>query len=108
MAHSIYDGVEFDSKTEQDFAISLDINPEIRLFVKLPRDFKVNTPLGTYNPDWAIVKHHDKTIYMVRETKSALGLLDLRPSERAKIKCGTAHFGKLGVDFKPVTSAADV
>lgn len=72
------------------------------------RDFKVNTPLGTYNPDWAIVKHHDKTIYMVRETKSALGLLDLRPSERAKIKCGTAHFGKLGVDFKPVTSAADV
>lgn len=106
--HSVYDGVEFDSEVERQFAVNLDHNPDIRLFVKLPRGFKVNTPLGTYNPDWAIVKHHDRTIYMVRETKSALGVLNLRPGEAARIACGKAHFGTLGVDFKPVTSANDV
>ncbi len=108
VSNSIYDGVEFDSEVEHRFAERLDNNPDIRLFVKLPSGFVINTPLGTYNPDWAIVKHADQTIYMVRETKAATGKLDLRGAEHLKIRCGKKHFGKLGVDFNAVTDASQV
>jgi type III restriction enzyme len=108
---SIYDVIEYDSDVERRFAEELDARGDIRLFIKLPRWFKVETPVGAYNPDWGIVKQaQDEApkLYLVRETKGTMEQLKLRGSEWAKMSCGRAHFTALGVDFKYVTSAADV
>jgi type III restriction enzyme len=78
------------------------------LFVKLPDWFKVDTPVGTYNPEWAIVKYDDKTVYLVRETKGTKPFLKLRTTEADKVRCGRRHFEALGVPFAAVTSADDV
>ena len=67
---SIYNYVVYESEVEREFASKLDQREDVRLFVKLPDWFKVETPVGTYNPDWAIVKHADETIYLVRETNT--------------------------------------
>jgi type III restriction enzyme len=105
---SIYDYVVYDSEVEREFAKRLDQRVDIRLFVKLPDWFKVETPVGTYNPDWAIVKHQDTTIYLVRETKSTKDFLKLRTTEADKVRCGQRHFEALGVSFAVATSADDV
>lgn len=105
---SIYDYVVFDSEVEREFALRLDQRDDIRLFVKLPNWFKVDTPVGSYNPDWAIVKHGDETVYLVRETKSTKEFLKLRTSEADKVRCGQQHFNALGVSFAVVTTASDV
>jgi type III restriction enzyme len=105
---SIYDYVVYDSEVEREFAQKLDQRDDIRLFVKLPDWFKVETPVGTYNPDWAIVKHHDETVYLVRETKGTKDFLKLRTAEADKVRCGQRHFEALGVPFAVVTSANDV
>ena len=63
------------------------------------------TPIGPYNPDWAIVKEEDETVYLVRETKSAKEQQKLRQSEWNKFQCGRAHFEALDVDFDHVASA---
>jgi type III restriction enzyme len=76
--------------------------------VKLPAFFKVETPIGTYNPDWAIIKHYDETIYLVRETKSTKNFEKLRNSEADKIKCGRKHFEAIGANFDVVTSSIEV
>ena len=81
---------------------------DIKMFIKLPDWFKVETPIGTYNPDWAIVRQHDNKVYLVRETKSTKKQLELRGSEWDKIQCGKAHFDALGVDFQHATSAEEV
>ncbi|MEI6319798.1 MAG: DEAD/DEAH box helicase family protein [Pseudomonadota bacterium] len=108
---SIYDLIEYDSDVERKFAEELDSREDILLFVKLPRWFKVNTPVGSYNPDWAVVKQEEDEapkLYLVRETKGTVDELRLRGIEWAKIRCGKAHFSQLGVDYKHVTSAAEV
>lgn len=105
---SVYDTVIYDSDVEREFALALDDRDDIKLFVKLPAWFKIETPIGTYNPDWAIVKHDDETVYLVRETKSTKDRGKLRPSEREKIQCGQAHFDALGVDFEVVTSSNEI
>lgn len=105
---SVYDTVIYDSNVEREFAQALDDREDIKLFVKLPAWFKIETPIGTYNPDWAIVKHDDETLYLVRETKSTKDMSKLRPSEKEKIQCGQAHFDALGVDFEIVTQAKDI
>lgn len=67
--------------------------------------FRINTPLGTYNPDWAVLmeKEGDQKLYFVLETKGNVLIEALRPMERAKIKCGQAHFNALGeINFKAV------
>lgn len=97
--HNIYDIVEYDSEIERRFAESLDRMPEVRLFIKLPPWFKIQTPLGSYNPDWAIVKHNDQTLYLVKETKGTLDYYKLRNSEDQKIYCGKAHFNALNKDI---------
>jgi type III restriction enzyme len=99
-AKTTYDYVEYDSEVENKFAAKLDANEDIKLFVKLPREFKVPTPVGDYNPDWAIVKKVDgeEKIYMIRETKGSQNNLDLRSTEKAKIDCGQKHFGAIGID----------
>jgi type III restriction enzyme len=106
--NSVFDRVIYDSEIERKFAEDLDKREDIKLFVKLPSFFKVETPIGTYNPDWAIVKHNDNTIYLVRETKSTKNFEKLRNSEADKIKCGRKHFNAIGADFDVVTSSTEV
>lgn len=100
---SIYEHVVYDSTTERDFADGLEKNDTIKLYAKLPGWFKVPTPLGTYNPDWAVLVEEDGTqhLYFVVETKSSLFTDDLRDKESAKIECGKAHFTALGVGENP-------
>ncbi len=97
----IYDVVEYDSETERRFAEGLDKRGDVKLFVKLPDWFKIQTPLGTYNPDWAIVKHEDDVLYLVKETKGTIDYSHLRNNEEQKIECGKRHFNALetGVNF---------
>ena len=106
--HSVYDAIEFESEVEKKFAQELDSRTDIKLFLKLPGWFKVETPIGSYNPDWAIVRHNDRTLYLVRETKSTKDFEKLRTSEAHKVRCGRKHFESLGVDFGVVTEAKDV
>jgi type III restriction enzyme len=97
-----FDYVVYDSEVEREFAELLDSREDVKYFMKLPARFKIPTPVGDYNPDWAIIKHEDgeDRIYMIRETKSTLDDSKLRPSELAKIKSATAHFDAIGqVDY---------
>jgi type III restriction enzyme len=100
---SIHEHVIYDSNTERDFADALEKNEGVVLYAKLPSWFKVPTPLGPYNPDWAILFHQDggEHLYFVVETKSSLFTDDLRSKEDAKIQCGKAHFAALGVGEEP-------
>ncbi|WP_342746746.1 DEAD/DEAH box helicase family protein [Mycobacterium neglectum] len=95
-----FDYVVLDSDVERQFAELLDSREDIKLFMKLPSKFKIDTPVGPYNPDWAIIKHEEgeDRIYMIRETKSTLDDSKLRPSESAKIKAAKQHFEAIGVD----------
>ena len=87
-------------KFDAQFAELLDSREDIKLFMKLPSKFKIDTPVGPYNPDWAIVKHEEgqDRIYMIRETKSTLDDSKLRPSELAKIRSAKRHFESIGVE----------
>lgn len=105
---SIFTEIKYESEVEKRFAQELDSRIDIKLFVKLPSFFKVETPIGTYNPDWAIVKHDDETIYLVRETKSIRNFEKLRNSESDKVRCGRKHFEALDVDFDVVTTSAEI
>ncbi len=79
-----------DSSVENQFAKDCESSEDIEFYFKLPFWFKINTPIGTYNPDWAIVFKGEKRIYFVAETKGSGQ--ELRPSEQMKIDCGKAHF----------------
>ena len=106
--HSVYEYIVYDSEVELEFAKKLDKREDIKLFVKLPSWFKIETPVGEYNPDWAIIKHEDETIYMVRETKGTKDFLKLRTQEADKVRCGKRHFEALGVPFEVAVSADEV
>ena len=108
VGNSIYDAVLCDSEIERRFAEAMSAREDVKLFIKLPSWFKVVTPVGTYTPDWAIVKENDERIYLVRETKGTKDELKLRGAEWAKIRCGKAHFDELGVDFAHVVSANEI
>lgn len=105
---SIYDWVQYDSQVEREFAARLNERDDIRLFVKLPSWFKINTPIGTYNPDWAILKDDGQALYLARETKSTKDFLKLRNAEADKVRCGMGHFEAIGVPFEVVVSADEV
>lgn len=100
---SVYEQVIYQSDTERTFAEQLEKNEAIKVYAKLPGWFKVPTPLGPYNPDWAVLVEKDGTerLYFVVETKSSLFTDDLRDKESAKIKCGEAHFAALQVGENP-------
>jgi len=108
--HSVYDAIVYDSEIERRFAEELDKREDIKLFVKLPNWFTIETPIGTYNPDWALLKHDKSILYLVRETKGTKNFEKLRNSEAEKVRCGRRHFKALesGVSFDVVTSSADV
>ncbi|MBI4225939.1 DEAD/DEAH box helicase, partial [Candidatus Roizmanbacteria bacterium] len=101
---SVYERVVFDSEGERKFAENLEKNNRVILFTKLPPNFIVDTPLGDYHPDWAIVYKTDigEKLYLIRETKFVDKLENIRPSEQQKIVCGQKHFKAIDVDFKPV------
>ncbi len=103
-----YDYIEFDSDVEKQIAQALDEDESVRFFCKLPSWFKVPTPLGSYNPDWAIVTEDEGKLYLVRESKSTHDSEKRRKSENLKIKCGKAHFNELGVDFMVATNAKEI
>lgn len=102
---SVYEHVIYDSGVENDFAADLEKNDAIKVYAKLPAWFKVPTPLGTYNPDWAVLvdRNGEERLYFVVETKSSLFTEDLRDREGAKIECGRAHFKALAVNEHPAT-----
>ena len=101
--YAVYEHVVYDSTVERDFAEALERNEAIKVYAKLPGWFKVPTPLGTYNPDWAVLVERDgqERLYFVVETKSSLFDDDLRDLESGKIKCGAAHFKALAVGENP-------
>ena len=105
---SVYEYVPYDSEIEREFAKRLDEREDIKLFVKLPRWFEIDTPVGKYNPDWAILKHDGQALYLVRETKGTRDFLKLRTSEADKVRCGQKHFEAIGVPFDVTVSADEV
>ena len=107
--HSIYDVIEYDSQVERRFAEDLDAQTEIKLFVKLPPWFKVETPLGTYNPDWVIVREQDgQKVCLVRETKGTTDYDKVPEPQKQKMQCGRKHFQSLGVDYAWTDNALKV
>jgi len=89
---TLYDHILIDSNVESQFAKDLETMEKVKFYFKLPYWFKIQTPIGSYNPDWAIVLENDKKIYFVAETKSEG---EIRGSEGIKIKCGKKHFEQL-------------
>ena len=105
---SLFDAVQYESEVEKRFARDLDNNENVNLFVKLPGWFRIDTPNGPYNPDWAFVTDREQKLYFVRETKSTLDSEERRTKENQKIACGRKHFIALGVDYDVVTSLSAV
>lgn len=103
-----YDYIPYESEVEREVAEKLDQNENVKFFCKLPRWFVVPTPLGNYNPDWAVVTENDEKLYLVRETKSTHDAAKRRDIENRKIECGKSHFETLGVNFKVATNIHEV
>lgn len=107
--HSVYDYVVYDSSTvEKPVAVALDNDPDVKMFFKIPSRFKIETPIGTYNPDWAVYlnKNGEEKLYFVLETKGDTSFMHLKTSEQLKIHCGKEHFKALnaGVELETATS----
>ncbi len=90
----LYDHIIYDSTNERTFAESLDTNADVAVYVKLPNGFYISTPVGKYNPDWAIAFYEGKVkhIYFIAETKGDLSSMQLRQVESSKIHCAREHF----------------
>ena len=110
LTRHIYDFVVTDSKVERDFVTELDTCKEVVVYAKLPRGFLIPTPVGDYNPDWAIsfreggIKH----VYFVAETKGSMSSMDLRPIEATKIECARKFFEAINRKFAPENVKYDV
>jgi len=89
-----------DSKTERKFVEELDGSAEVVVYAKLPRGFFIPTPVGSYNPDWAIAFEHKrvKHVYFIAETKGSMSTMELREIERRKIDCARKFFAKITSD----------
>lgn len=96
----LYDHVVFDSTNERNFAAELDTNTDVAVYVKLPDGFYISTPVGHYNPDWAIAFYEGKVkhIYFVAETKGSMSSMQLRLIEESKIHCAREHFKAISSD----------
>ena len=90
----LYDHIVYDSSNERDFATDLDTNTDVAVYVKLPNGFYISTPVGHYNPDWAVAFYEGsvKHIYFVAETKGSMNSMQLRLIEESKIHCAKEHF----------------
>ena len=106
---SVYDHVVYDSESvEAQIASDFEKDERIKVYAKLPSWFKIDTPLGSYNPDWAVLFEEDgqERLYLVVETKESDNLDSLRPEAKYKITCGKEHFKALetGADYKVTNS----
>ncbi len=107
--HSVYDYVIYDSYTvEKPMAVALDNDPDVKMFFKIPSRFKIETPIGTYNPDWAVylTKNGEENLYFILETKGDTSFMHLKTSEQLKIHCGQEHFKALdaGIEMETTTN----
>lgn len=105
--------VPLDSSVENKFAHDCETSDQVKYYFKLPEWFTIPTPIGSYNPDWAVVFEDDKKVYFVAETKDTgtpvVDLDKLHPSEKRKIRCGMAHFKQFGdLDYRVVSSVSDL
>jgi len=99
--------VPLDSNVECEFARECESRDDIEFYFKLPFRFRIKTPIGNYNPDWALIKKNEKTVYFVAETKSAGQ--ELKASEKRKIKCGHAHFKEFDdVKYRQVATVGEL
>jgi type III restriction enzyme len=110
---TVFNYVPIDSNVESKFATDCEADENVKFFFKLPRGFKIPTPIGNYIPDWAVVLEMDGTpkVYFVAETKGTLDSQLLRELERMKIECGSKHFAlfkPLGVEYKLAVTAKDL
>lgn len=107
-----YNYVVVDSEIEREFALECERDDNVKYYIKMPPQFKIDTPLGTYNPDWAILleKGGEDRLYFIVETKGSNDHNDLRHLENAKIKCGRKHFNAVdtGITFKLAAEMRDV
>lgn len=96
----LYDNLVYDSKVERNFATELEASDKVAVYVKLPNKFFIPTPVGRYNPDWAIAFYEGsvKHIYFVAETKGTMSSIELRTIEKSKIDCAKKYFEKLKND----------
>ena len=103
---SIYTHTIYDSNVEKNFAIEFNQNERVKLFTKLPNWFKINTPLGSYNPDWAVLVEDDneEKLYFIVESKGSSLDLDIKTIESSKIKCAKKHFEVISSELKVVQS----
>ena len=113
--HSIYNGIIWDSEIEKVFAKKLNDMSNVKLFIKLPNWFVIDTPIGNYNPDWAVViddvglrGETRQKLYFVTETKGTTNLDDLRPDEKKKILCAKKHFKEISVKYDVVTNVDEL
>lgn len=111
--HSVYDYIVYDSSSiERPFAVALDNDPDVKMFFKIPERFKIETPIGTYNPDWAVLltKNGEEKLYFVLETKGSTSFMDLRTREQLKIHCGRKHFEALnnGIEMQVATNWSEI
>ncbi len=110
--HSVYDYIIYDSSTvERPFAVALDNDPDVKMFFKIPENFKIDTPIGNYNPDWAVFlnKNGEEKLYFVIETKGSLNPYERKGKENLKIHCGKQHFKALdnGIELKEAVDWKD-
>ncbi|WP_261343866.1 restriction endonuclease [Novipirellula aureliae] len=96
----VYDYVITDSKTERKFVETLDKSTEVCVYAKLPKAFSIPTPVGNYNPDWAIAFNQGtvKHVFFVAETKGSMSSLELKKIEAAKIDCARKFFARITSD----------
>ena len=99
---SVFNHVVYDSDIEAGFAKSFEASEDVKVYAKLPGWFKIDTPLGGYNPDWAVLINCDdaERLYFVVESKGSTMIDMLRPAEKAKIDCGKKHFAALGTEVE--------
>lgn len=101
--------IDSDSKPEKQFMEACENNEDVMFYLKLPAWFTIDTPVGKYNPDWALAYQNDKTLYFVAETKGNTDLALLRPLEKLKIECGKKHFKLFErVEFRVVKAFAEL
>lgn len=107
---SPYNYVVYDSTVESTLATEFENSSNISVYAKLPRWFVIETPLGTYNPDWAVLwkDENEEKLFFVVESKGSTGLFDLRPKEMAKIDCGKKHFEAIGSEMIVASDMSDV
>ena len=100
----------YDSKVESTLSKQFEQSENVSVYAKLPNWFKIDTPLGSYNPDWVVSwkDGDEEKLYFVVESKGSTSEMDLRPKEKSKIDCGIKHFEEIGSKMVIATTIGDI